>query len=325
MTTNLQLSVDEGYTLLHGEQSDAGAFAPASTRTEAATGGNDLDCCGLQIPQETNLHTFRGGVSTRILNSLLRDTIENGHYRSRNRFITSRSCCYLYHGTTRVRGIGVIREMVGRIPGEPLEGRDETEIVQDARVHGVREQQDLFEGVDRKQPRSRDTSLQDFARCVVGRLYADTELHHESRERLSHGVVQFARNDGPLPISGGYHLGRQSSCASAVSHQAVQQNIEHARDTRDMAIGEHRSRNARVEITVPDVVNGFLECAKGPNGEHYERCVEQQSRQERHYYYRKDRRGAQFPMPDDQRRRGRGDEQEDIRTDQLDRQGSAQE
>jgi hypothetical protein len=92
-----------------------------------------------------------------------------------------------------------------------------------------------------------------------------------------------------------------------------------------MAIGEHRSRNARVEITVPDVVNGFLECAKGPNGEHYERCVEQQSRQERHYYYREDRRGTQFPMPDDQRRRGRGDEQEDIRTDQLDRQGSAQE
>ena len=204
---------------------------------EATTVVQDFQPCRLLILLHHQAHPVRRSVLDCVVHRFLCNAIECRCNRLRQARCARR--CYHLHVDS-----GPVR----RVARELLQSRHQTEIVQHARVHRVREQPDLLRDLLRRVPRG-EQSLPEHRIVAVARRCRN--LQQERGEVLRGAVVQLAGEYGALTVTHFDHLGGQGAHPLAVRGEPVEQQVEHRADAEHLVVGDRGMVHARAKIALP--------------------------------------------------------------------------
>jgi hypothetical protein len=144
------------------------------------------------------------------------------------------------------------------LAGEPLERRDEPQVVEHARVDRVGHRAQLLERIA-GEPADRHEALGEGRVAAVAR--GGGQLVRQRGERLRRGVVQLARDAGALVVLGADGEGGERPHALAVVLERVEEEVHRAAEPRDLGVGHRRRDHPGAEVAAPNAGGGRLQLA----------------------------------------------------------------
>ena len=240
---------------------------------------------------------------------LLRDTIQRSRERCGNWRIEFR----------RVH-LHVERRLRSRLPSQPLERRNEAQVVEHAGMHGVGERSHFLQRFRGELAQRRNPRVQRGGGAFP---CSGAELEHHRRENLRRGVMQLARDAGALLVLRADHLRGKLTFARTILGEPVEQRVERRAHTRHVTVGEHTRWDTRRHVPRRETRRRGLEIGERTQRDEDEREIHDEARTERDAENRHDAdRGVQPAL--DCHADECGDDDEQIGTRDLGEEGNTE-